>query len=87
MPPPPHIASGLETEDIIGPLYQELEETLLAKMVYIEQVMNICWPGLAKEVEDLCAKLKIEDVNTTSKHKIANAIKLKNACEHMEEED
>ena len=63
---------------------RSLEDTSLAKMMYIKQVMNN-WPGLAKEAEQLCAKLKIEDVNTTSKPKIAYAKQLKNACRQMED--
>ena len=43
------------------------------------------WPGLAKEAEQLCAKLKIEDVHTTSKPKTAYAKQLKNACKQMED--
>ena len=63
---------------------RSLDDTSLAKMMYIEQVRNK-WPGLAKEAEDLCIKLKIEDVNTTSKTKIAYAKEVNKACQHMED--
>ena len=55
---------------------RSLEDTALAKMMYLEQVRNN-WPGLAKEIEDLCAKLNIENVNTTSKSKIVYAKEVK----------
>jgi hypothetical protein len=43
---------------------RNLEEGALAKMIYQEQVRNN-WPGLAKESEELCEELGVEDVNLT----------------------
>ena len=58
---------------------RSLENTSLAKMMYVEQVENN-WPGLAKETEELCEKLEVEDVNITSKTKTVYAKELKRAC-------
>ena len=63
---------------------KRLEDTALAKMMYKEQVRNN-WPGLAKEAEDLCVKLNIENVNTTSKSKTVYIKELKVACKSMED--
>ena len=40
---------------------------------------------MAKEAEDLCAKLNIENVNTTSKSKTVYTKELKVACKSMED--
>ena len=63
---------------------RRLEDTALANMMYKEQVRNN-WPGLAKEAENLCEKLNIEDVNTTSKSKTVYTKELKNACKRLED--
>ena len=63
---------------------RSLEDTSLAKMMYEEQVSNN-WPGLAKETVELCKKLEIEDVNTTSKTKSAYAKELGRTCLAMED--
>ena len=43
---------------------QGLGEDTLARQVWEQQVAQQ-WPGLAKEVEKICAKLGIESVTTT----------------------
>ena len=43
---------------------RQLGEQTLARMIYEEQVSR-GWPGLAKEVIEICAELGIENANTT----------------------
>ena len=43
---------------------RQLEDDILAKKVYTEQVARGC-PGLAKETATICKELHIEDCNTT----------------------
>ena len=42
-----------------------LKKEALASEMYREQVRNN-WPGLAREVEDICEQLGIENVNETA---------------------
>ena len=56
----------------------------MANMMYREQVKNN-WPGLAKEAEQLCEKLQVEDVNLTSKPKTVYNAEVKKACKLMED--
>ena len=44
---------------------RRLNEEALASEIYKEQVRNN-WPGLAREVEDICEQLGIENVNETA---------------------
>ena len=53
-------------------------------MMYREQVQNN-WPGLAKEAEQLCEKLQVEEVNMTSKTKTVYTAEVKKACKLMED--
>ena len=63
---------------------RSLDDTSLANMMYREQVKNN-WPGLAKEAEQLCEKLQVEDVNMTSKPKTVYTAEVKKACKLMED--
>ena len=56
----------------------------LAKLMYEEQVRNI-WPGLSKEVEELCEKLELENVNDTEMTKKAYSKEVDDACNAMED--
>ena len=38
------------------------EETALAKMVYLQAIKNN-WPGLGKDVKNICLKIGIPDLN------------------------
>ena len=54
---------------------QEQKRSSLARQVYEEQVKH-SWPGLAKEVKDICYEVKIPDVNhnRVTKEEIKEAI-------------
>ena len=56
----------------------------MANMMDKEKVKNK-WPGLAKEAEQLCEKLKVEDGNLTSKSKTGYTAVLKKACKLRED--
>ena len=38
------------------------EETALAKMVYLQAIKNN-WPGLGKDIKNICLKFGIPDLN------------------------
>ena len=38
------------------------EETALAKMVYLQAIKNN-WPGLGKDIKNICLKIGIADLN------------------------
>ena len=63
-----------------------LEDTSLAKMVYIEQIKNN-WPGLVQEVRTICQNLDIEDASTTSMSKFCYRKVVDNACRIQDEVD
>ena len=65
---------------------RSLEEETLAKKVYNEQKQQN-WPGLAKEAEEICKFLEIEDVNTTSLNKKEFKKLVKDACEKKDEDE
>ena len=46
------------------PNIRSLDKEALANEMYLEQLKNN-WPGLARETEDICEYLGIEDVNKT----------------------
>ena len=54
---------------------QKQKTTSLARMVYEEQLKH-SWPGLAMEVTEICAEIKVEDVNhnMVKKEEIKDAI-------------
>ena len=56
----------------------------MAKTMYDDQLRNN-WPGLVKETEELCEKLKLEDVNETDVPKKAYARMVDEACKEMED--
>ena len=65
---------------------RSLDEDSLARKVYEEQKQNK-WPGLAKETEEICKELSVENVNTTDdskkeyKKKVTKASELKDEAE------
>ena len=63
---------------------RELEDDSLAKQMYEEQVKN-SWPGLAKEAEEICKELYIENVNETKKGKIEYHKEVKDAVRMIDE--
>ena len=63
---------------------RHLDESSLANRMYKEQVKNI-WPGLAKETEDLCNILCIENVNETDLPKKMFYKIIKKACNIFED--
>jgi hypothetical protein len=62
-----------------------LEEETLAKRVYIEQCSNE-WPGLAKEVGEICQELGVESVVKTTLSKAAYRTRLIKAANLKNEE-
>ena len=63
-----------------------LDTSTLANMVYLEQRKNQ-WPGLAAEVSEICAKLEIEDANTTVLSKMSYRKLVGNACRKKDEKE
>ena len=63
---------------------RELEDDSLARQMYEEQVKN-SWPGLAKEAEEICKELYVENVNETKKGKIEYHKELKDAVRMIDE--
>ena len=63
---------------------RNLENEALAKTMYMEQMKNN-WPGLAKESEQLCEKLQIQDVNETAVSKKVFSKIAKEACHKLED--
>ena len=63
-----------------------LDEETLARKVYKEQQQH-SWPGLAKEAEEICKYLEIEDVNKTSLSKKEFKKLAKDACEKKDEDE
>ena len=65
---------------------QNMEEGALAKQVYSEQRRND-WPGLAKEVTEICKELGIADVNLSTYTKCGLKNVLEKACQVKDEGD
>ena len=53
-------------------------------MMYEEQI-KYDWPGLAKEVSELCKLIHVEDANVTEKGKKEYAVMVKKACMEYDE--
>merc|ERR1712129_414296 len=64
---------------------RQLEDESLAKQVYDEQIANK-WPGLAEEVDMICAELKIENANTCWLDLNSYRKQVKEACHNKNEE-
>ena len=63
---------------------RSLDEDSLSRKMYEEQKEK-SWPGLAKETKDICERLKVEDVNETTKSKKVYKEMFKVACEKEDE--
>ena len=61
---------------------QNLEEGSLAKQIY-EEAENRGWPGLGKEVTDICREIQIPNINT---HKVSKTV-IQKAVENSHWED
>ena len=61
---------------------QNLEEGSLAKQIY-EEAENRGWPGLGKEVTDICREIQIPNIN---KHKVSKTV-IQKAVENSHWED
>jgi hypothetical protein len=65
---------------------RSLSQESIASQMYSEQVRNN-WPGLAREAEDICINLNIEDVNLTSLSRCQYARVVDTAISRKEDED
>ena len=64
---------------------RNLEPSAIASKVYEEQKREN-WPGLAKETQEICEELKIENVNTTNQNKKTYRKIVTEACHKLNEE-
>ena len=64
---------------------RNLEQSAISRKVYEEQKREN-WPGLAKETQEICEELKIENVNITSQNKKTYRKIVTEACHKLNEE-
>ena len=64
---------------------RNLDQSAIARKVYEEQKREN-WPGLAKETQEICEELKIENVNITSQNKKTYRKIVTEACHKLNEE-
>ena len=64
---------------------RRLDDRSLAGKVYKEQKLNK-WPGLAQEVDDICNKLTVQNVNSTKLSSKAYRREVEEACHKLNEE-
>ena len=64
---------------------RRLDDRSLAGKVYKEQKLNN-WPGLAQEVDEICQKLSVQNVNTTKLSAKAYRREVEEACHKVNEE-
>ena len=62
-----------------------MDQSAIARKVYEEQKREN-WPGLAKETQEICEELKIENVNITSQNKKTYRKMVTEACHKLNEE-
>ena len=63
---------------------RNVEESALAKMMWREQ-LNDNWPGPVIEAKELCARIGVEDVNTTMTEKAKYIKIVEEACRERDE--